>query len=272
MTRSRLEPLGVAGIALVVFVAAIGVIGPLLVSAEPFKPTGAPLLPPASPGHPLGTDDLGRDILAGVVHGSRASLLVGFVTALASAAIGTAVGAAAGYWGGRVDDLLMRATEFVQVVPRFFLALVIAALFGPSLPVLVVLLGLTFWPGTARLLRSRIFALREREYIFAARATGVPARRVVIAHLLPNAIGVVVTSAALQVGGAILTEASLAFVGLGDPTVISWGRMLNDAQPFLRLAWWMSVFPGIALVATVLGTNLVADAAYRAWDPRARGG
>lgn len=271
MTRPKLGWLGVFGIALVILVAAVALIGPLLVSAEPFRPTGTPLLPP-SPGHPLGTDDLGRDVLAGVVHGARASLLVGLVTALASAVIGTAVGSVAGYWGGRVDDVLMRGTEFVQVVPRFFLALVIAALFGPSLAVLVALLGLTFWPGTARLLRSRMFTLREREYVLAARATGVPGRRVVIRHLLPNAIGVVVTSAALQVGAAILTEASLAFVGLGDPTVISWGRMLNDAQPFLRLAWWMSVFPGLALVATVLGTNLVADAAYRAWDPRARGG
>lgn len=216
----------------------------------------------------MGTDDLGRDVLLGVVNGARVSLLVGGIAAATSALLGTAVGAAAGFFGPPLDDALMRLTEVVQVAPRFFLAVLVAALFGPSLWYLAVLLGLTFWPQTARLLRAQVLSLREREYVLAARAVGLSPGHILVRHVLPNAASVIVITTALQVGAAILVEASLSFLGLGDRSLISWGYMLNNAQPFLRTAWWMSAFPGVALAITVLGTNLLADGVRDALDPR----
>jgi peptide/nickel transport system permease protein len=154
------------------------------------------------------------------------------------------------------------------VAPRFFLAVLVAALFGPNLWYLALLIGLTFWPQTARLLRAQVLALREREYVLAARAIGLGPGRILMRHVLPNAASVVIITAALQVGSAILIEASLSFLGLGDRSLISWGYMLNNAQPFLRTAWWMSLFPGLALAATVLGANLLADGIQAILDPR----
>lgn len=257
------------GLGLVAAVVLVATVGALAAPFDPLRASASPLRPP-SPAHWMGTDDLGRDVLSGVLHGARVSLLVGLATALTAAVIGTLVGGVAGYYGGWVDDLLMRLTEVVQTVPRFFLAVIVAALFGPSIVFLTVLLGLTFWPGTARLLRSQVLSLRTREYVVAARATGLRERTVLRRHVLPNAIAVVVVSAALQVGTAILVEASLSFLGLGDRSAVSWGWMLNNAQPFLRVAWWMSVFPGIALALTVLAANLAADGVYGRWDPRLR--
>lgn len=266
LLRSRV---GALGLVLSAIVIATGLFGGAVAPADPFLPTGGPLRPPGA-GHLFGTDDLGRDVLSGVLHGARVSLLVGLVTAAMAAGVGTAVGAVAGFYGGAVDDVLMRVTEFVQVIPRFFLAVLVAALFGPSLVFLVVLFGLTFWPGTARLVRAQVLSLREREYVVAARALGLRDRRILARHLLPNVLALVLVTGALQVGAAILIEASLSFLGLGDRTVVSWGYMLNNAQPFLRTAPWLSVFPGLALVMTVLGTNLLADGLQTARDrPRA---
>ena len=260
---------GALGLALSATVILVGLFGGAVAPADPFQPTGVPLRPPGT-GHLFGTDDLGRDVLSGVLHGARVSLLVGVVTATMAAVVGTAVGATAGFYGGATDDVLMRLTEFVQVIPRFFLAVLVAALFGPSIAFLIALFGLTFWPGTARLVRSQVLSLREREYIVAARALGLRDRRILARHILPNVVAVVLVSGALQVGAAILIEASLSFLGLGDRTVISWGYMLNNAQPFLRSAPWLSVFPGVALVVTVLGTNLFADGLQASWErPRA---
>ena len=258
-----------AGTALIGAVTLLAIVGAALYPI-PTGPTDAPALTPPSPQHWLGTDDLGRDVLAGVLHGARVSLIVGVVAALTSSLIGVAVGIVSGYRGGLVDDLLMRLTELVQTVPRFFLAVLIAAVFGPSFLGLTLILGLTFWPQTARLLRSQVFSLREREFVLAARALGGSDGWIMRTHVLPNCVTIAVTSGALQVGAAILVEAGLSFLGVGDRGVVSWGRMLNDAQPFLRIAWWTSVFPGVALAATVLGANLFADGLYRLWDPRAR--
>jgi peptide/nickel transport system permease protein len=197
-------------------------------------------------------------------------LLVGVATAAVAGLLGTGIGAVAGFYGGLVDDALMRLTELVQIVPRFFLALLVAALFGPSLAFLTLLLALTFWPTTARIVRSQILTLRHREWVLAARAIGLDEMRILVRHVVPHALGLIIVTGALQVGAAILVEASLSFLGLGDRSVISWGYMLNNAQPFLRVAWWLSVFPGIALVLTVLGTNLLGDALYGFWDPARR--
>ena len=247
----------------------IAIAGRALAPQDPFAVSTLQFQPPGA-AHWLGTDDLGRDTLSGVLTGARVSLLVGFVTAATAALIGATVGGIAGFYGGLVDDLLMRLTELVQIAPRFFLAVLVAALFGPSIVILTILLAVTFWPLTARLVRSQVLSLRQREYVIAARAIGLTESRILLRHVLPNVVGIILVTAALQVGSAIIVEASLGFLGLGDRSVISWGYMLNDAQPFLRVAWWMSVFPGLALVLTVLGVNLFADALYAAWDPGRR--
>ena len=261
------QPPALCGLLLTVGIVVVAVLGPVIVPSDPFVAAGAPLQAPGQ-GHLLGTDDLGRDVLSGVVHGARVSLLVGLIAAGTAAVLGTLIGLTSGFYGRLVDDVLMRLTEVVQVAPRFFLAVLVAALFGPSLWYLALLLGLTFWPLTARLLRAEVLSLREREYVLAARLAGATDRRILLRHVLPNAASLVVITAALQIGTAILVEASLSFLGLGDRTLISWGYMLNDAQPFLRTAWWMSVGPGAALALTVLGVNLLADGLQAALDPR----
>lgn len=259
----------IVGLALTLIALGLAIFGGSLAPFDPFA-TRFPALQPPSPAHWLGTDDLGRDTFSGVLAGARASLLVGIATAAVAGVLGTAVGAIAGYYGGLVDDALMRLTELVQIVPRFFLAILVAALFGPSLVFLALLLALTFWPTTARLVRSQILTLRQREWVVAARAVGLGEIRILVRHVVPHALGLIIVTAALQIGAAILVEASLSFLGLGDRSVISWGYMLNGAQPFLRVAWWLSIFPGAAIVLTVLGTNLLADALYAAWDPARR--
>lgn len=263
-------PLGLLGLVLTALAVGLALVGGAIAPFDPLAPSPSALLPPG-PGHWLGTDDLGRDTLSGVLGGARASLVVGLATAVVAASLGTAVGGVAGYRGGVIDEVLMRGTELVQIAPRFFLAILVAALFGPSLGLLTVLLALTFWPTTARIVRAQVLSLREREFVVAARALGAPERRILVRHVLPNVVGLIIVTAALQVGAAILVEASLGFLGLGDRSIVSWGLMLNDAQPFLRIAWWLSVFPGLALVATVLGVNLLADALYAVWDPSRRG-
>jgi len=262
-------PFALVGGGLTFVAIGLAIAGGVLAPHDPFAVSTLPFQPPGA-AHWLGTDDLGRDTLSGVLTGARVSLLVGFVTAATAALLGATVGGIAGFYGGLVDDALMRLTELVQVAPRFFLAVLVAALFGPSIVLLTILLAVTFWPLTARLVRSQVLSLRQREYVIAARAIGLTESRILLRHVLPNVVGIVVVTAALQVGSAIIVEASLSFLGLGDRSVISWGYMLNDAQPFLRVAWWMSVFPGIALVLTVLGVNLFADALSAHWDPGRR--
>ncbi len=233
---------------------------------DPFANSDDVLSPPST-AHPFGTDDLGRDIFSAVVHGARASLLVGLLSAFAATVIGVVVGGMAGYVGGLTDDGLMRLTELFQVVPRFFLALVTVALLGSSIWLIVLLLSLTYWPGTARLLRAQVLTLRERDYVLAARSVGARESIIFLRHVLPAALPPVIILASLHVGGAILIEAALSFLGLGDRNVVSWGALLNDAQQFVRYAWWMSAFPGLAITLTVLGLNLVADGLNDAWNP-----
>jgi peptide/nickel transport system permease protein len=263
------RPAALVGLGLLLAVVLMALLAGVVMPGDPLRAAGPPLTAPSAR-YPLGTDDLGRDMWAMVLYGSRTSLLVGLAVALVSAVLGIAIGGGAGYYGHLVDDVLMRLTELVQVVPRFFLVLVAAALFGPSLWLTIGLLGLTFWPAVARLLRAQVLSVREREFVLAARALGAPTRQILWRHVLPNALPVVVAAAALQVGTAILVEAALSFLGLGDRTLLSWGYLLNGAQPFLRVAWWMSVFPGAAIALTVLAVNLVADGLNDALDPRLR--
>jgi peptide/nickel transport system permease protein len=250
--------------ALIVVAALAGRIAP----GDPFAPVGPPQSPPSA-AHPMGTDDLGRDVLACVLHGARTSLIVALtVTALATL-VGLVVAAAAGWRGGLTDDVLMRIAEFVQVVPRFFLAVVVVALFGPGLDRLVLLLGLTSWPVMARVVRAEILSLREREFVEAARALGAPAPRILVREILPAVLPSAMVVASVNGAAVMLLEAGLSFLGLGDPDVVSWGYLASNAQPFLRVAWWMAVFPGAAIALAVLGLNLLGDAVS---DALSRGG
>ncbi|MDB5081954.1 MAG: dppC 2 [Chloroflexi bacterium] len=238
---------------------------------DPFTNSGEILLPPSA-SHLFGTDDLGREMFRAVIHGTRVSLLIGFLTAVIASTVGIVIGSLSGFVGGWVDDILMRLTELFMVVPRFFLALLVVALLGSHIGLIIVLLGLTFWPGTARLLRGQVLTIKTRDYILAARAVGVPERNILIRHILPASMPPVVTEAAFLIGGAILVEAGLSFLGLGDRNVVSWGTLLNNAQQFVRAAWWMSAFPGLAITLIVLALNLVADGLNQALNPRLNSG
>ena len=253
-------------LALVVVAILAGSIAPM----DPFASVGPPLTPP-SRANVLGTDDLGRDLLAGIVHGARTSLMVVLSVTALTAVIGMTIGAVAGYRAGTTDDVLMRLTELVQVIPRFFLAVLVVALFGPGLDRLVLVLGLTSWPAIARVVRAETLSLARREFVDAAHALGVPAGRVLVRHILPNALPAAVVVISVNAGTVILMEAGLGFIGLGDPRAISWGYLANNAQRFLRVAWWMTLFPGLAIALAVLGMNLLGDALNDLRDPRIRG-
>jgi len=231
-----------------------------LLAMDPYAGGPDALLPPLSPGHWLGTDDLGRDIFAETLFGTRVSLTVGVTTALAGAVIGVAVGATAGWLGGVADAALMRLTELFQTLPRFVLALVVIALFGPGLVKVIFVIAALAWPQTARVVRASVATLRAAPFVDAARVGGMPGAALVLLEILPNVAGPVVVLAALDVATAILLEAGLGFFGLGDPNLVSWGAMLNEAQQYLRGAWWMAVFPGCAIAVTVLAFNRLGDA------------
>jgi peptide/nickel transport system permease protein len=255
-----------AWLALVVLAA---VAAPLVAGHDPYSGGADALLPPLSPGHLLGTDDLGRDVWAETVFGTRVSLTVGVSTALIGTLIGVALGALAGWRGGIADAALMRLTELFQTLPRFVLALIVIALFGPGLAKVIVVIAALAWPQTARVVRASVGSLRTAPFVDAARVGGMPAWALVVREILPNVAAPVIVLAALDVATAILLEAGLGFFGLGDPNLVSWGAMLNEAQQYLRSAWWMAVFPGAAIAATVLAFNRLGDALNTAADPRA---
>lgn len=255
--------LGALGCALIL-VAALG--APWLTDAPPKRSAGAALTPPGEVAW-FGRDDLGRDTWTNVIYGARTSLAVGVAVAASTLLLGLVIGGVAGLRGGWLDDLLMRLSELFQLLPRFFLAVVIGALFGGSLRMIVLVLGLTFWPATARLTRAQVLALRGRDFVQAATALGASPGRILWRHLLPNVLPAVLVGVSGTVAAAIIAEAALSFLGLGDPTAVSWGQMLSAAQPFLRRAWWLTFFPSAALALTVLSLTLVSDALGDSWRP-----
>ena len=263
------QPAALAGLALGIVIVLVAIFAGAIAPSKPKTAVADSLLAPSA-GHWFGTDDLGRDVFSNVVFGTRAALIVGLLTAGTSLVVGTLVGLLSGYFGGYTDDALMRLTETFQLMPRFFLALMLITVFGGSIWLVALMLGLTFWPATARVLRAQVLSLRGREFVLAARSLGARHHRIMLRHVLPNALAPVVVSAATQISGAILTEAGLSFLGLGDPTVVSCGQMLNDAQRFVRIAWWLFVFPGAALALTVLATTLIADGLNQAMRPSSR--
>lgn len=262
----------VVGLMVVVAIYLIALITPLITPAEALEQ--GPLrfrLQGMSGAHPLGTDHLSRDVLARVLYGARISLTIGFVAVGISVTLGTLLGAVAGYVGGIVDGLIMSFVDMVISFPRLILLIIIVAAFEPSIFLIIAVLGLTLWPGTARIVRGEVLSLKEREFVQAAEALGYSRRRIIFRHLIPNALGPVIVAATLGIGNTIVLEAGLSFLGLGvqAPTP-SWGSMLADGRNFLLDAWWLSTFPGLAIVLTVLSFNLVGDGLRDALDPRLR--
>jgi peptide/nickel transport system permease protein len=233
-------------------------IGAVLLPPDSFAAKALPLMPPSG-SHPFGTDDLGRDVFYGVIQGARTSLFVGFAAAAVATMLGLVVGGFSGIRGGVLDAALMRLAEFVQALPRFFLLIVVVSLFETRLVLLTAVIGLTSWPAVARVFRAQVLSMAERDFIVAARSVGARDLRILALHALPVAMPVIAAQVSYQAGGAILTEAALSFLGLGDPNAVSWGALLGSAQHFVREAWWISLFPGAAITLTVLACNLLAE-------------
>jgi peptide/nickel transport system permease protein len=254
-SASRSALVGMVVLAIIVLIA---VFAPWLTPYDPLGISPDRLLPPG-PEHWMGTDNLGKDVYSGILYGARASLIIGCLAGATSLTIGLIFGTLSGYYGGVIDSALMRIAEFVQIMPRFFLAILIVAFLGGGIDRTILVIGGLSWPEVARIVRAQFMSLREREMVEAARAIGFSDRHIMLREILPNALPPAVVQASLDISEAILLAAGLAFFGLSDPNLPSWGEMLNRAQAFLRSAWWMSVCPGFAIFITVLAFNLVGD-------------
>jgi peptide/nickel transport system permease protein len=268
------NPGGMIGIAILAIAIVVALFGPFLFPTSPWRTVQRPFLPPFTLSTvPLGTDALGRDVVAGIIYGARVSLLVGLISTLASLTVGIPLGAVAGYFGGKIDDALMRFTEFFQTVPSFALAIVLVAIMQPSIYSIVAAIAIVSWPPVARLVRGEVLSLRTREYVQAAVVIGQTNWWIIWREILPNALSPVIVLASLMVATAILLESSLSFLGLGDPNLMSWGYMVGAGRTVIRQAWWITVFPGIAILASVLALNLIGEGLNDALNPRlAKGG
>lgn len=261
----------VFGLIILTLVTILAIAAPFLYDQSPWTMVDMPLIPPfTNPAYPFGTDMLGRDITAGLVWGARVSLVVGVISTVVALGFGILVGATAGYCGGRIDDALMRFTEFFQTIPQLALAVVIVAVFSPSLYSIMGAITAVSWPPAARLVRSEFMTLKQREFVLAAVVVGQKPSRIVWSQILPNAMSPIIVSASFMVATAILTESALSFLGLGDRNMMSWGFMIGAARTMIREAWWMSVWPGVAILLTVLAINLIGEGLNDALNPQLR--
>ncbi|WP_299358565.1 ABC transporter permease [uncultured Paracoccus sp.] len=260
----------VAGLIVLVLVVLAAIFGPSLYGVDPYEMVWAPFTPPGSEGYLLGTDYLGRDLLAGILAGARVSLTIGMAAAIMSVFIGITIGAVAGFFRGWVEEVLMRVTEFFQVLPTLLFSMVIVSLFGASLPVITVAIGLVSWTAVARITRAEFMRIRELEYVMAARASGAGNFKLIFRVVLPNALPPIIVQAALMVGTAILFEAGLSFLGLTDPNVVSWGQIIGSNRPYILDANYTVTLPGLAIFVTVLAISLVGDGLNDALNPRLR--
>jgi len=264
--RNRMALLGAAvlfGVALLIAVA------PLLYPGDPFRLAGPPLQPPGGR-YLFGTDTLGRDVAAGIAHGARTSMLIGLGATFAAILIGSVIGGVAAYYRGGVELVLMRLTEFFQTIPAFVLAILVVAILSPSVTTEIIAIAAVSWPGIARLVRGEFVTLGGREFVLACAGLGAGDGRIIFRHLLPNCASSLIAVGSLLTATAILIESGLAFLGLGDPNVMSWGLIISAGRAVLRSAWWVCTFPGVAILLTVLAINLVGDGLNEALNPRLR--
>jgi peptide/nickel transport system permease protein len=270
--RFRRNTGAVIGLFVLLVVGLLALLAPLLAGNDPWDMVQQPFLAPmAEPGLWLGTDALGRDVAAGLIHGARVSILIGLVATAAALLAGITVGALAGYHGGWVDVVLMRFTELFQAIPGFAFAVVLVAIFQPSVESIVAAIALVSWAPVARLVRSEFMSLRQREFVQAALLAGQTHWRIIFTQILPNAVSPIVVMGSLMVATAILLESALSFLGLGDPNMMSWGYMVGAARTALRQAWWIAVFPGLAIALTVLALNLVGEGLSDGLNTRLQG-
>lgn len=253
----------------ILFIFFVAIFAPYIAPHDPYKINVYNVLSPPSSEHPLGTDELGRDVFSRVIYGARVSLRVGFLAMGIAIITGTILGAIAGYYGGFIDSLIMRFVDVMLSFPTLFLILAVVAMLEPSIYIIMIVIGLTGWMDVARLVRAEVLSVKEREFVLAARAIGASSIRILFRHIIPNAIYPVIVAATFAVGGAILIESGLSFLGLGiQPPEPSWGGILSVGKDYITVAWWMSLFPGIAIFLTVLSFNLVGEALRDALDPK----
>lgn len=269
--RYRRNKGAVVGLAILICVILLAALAPVLFPGSPWDMAAAPFLPPGEMGMLLGSDSLGRDVAAGIAHGARISLMVGAVSTICALSVGVTLGAIAGYLGGIADDAVMRFTEFFQTIPSFVLAILLVAIFTPSIGSVVTAIAIVSWPPVARVVRAEFLSLRGREFVQAAEVLGKSRISIVIGDILPNALSPIIVLASLMVATAILLESALSFLGLGDPNLMTWGFLIGTGRSVIRIAWWMSVFPGIAIFLTVLSLNLVGEGLSDALNPRLAG-
>lgn len=267
--RLSSSPTTLAGAGILFLILLAAILAPVLYPGDPLAMVGRPLLwPGQNAAFPLGTDSLGRDVAAGLIHGARVSLLVGLVATAIGLTFGISIGAAAGYAGGRVDDVLVRLTELFQTIPSFILLVVLVAIAQPTVLTVTWSIGLVTWPTIARLVRAEFRLLREKEFVMAARSLGYGHGRIVFREILPNALPSVIVTSSVMVATAILMEAALSFLGLGDPNVVSWGSMIGAGRELIRTAWYLTAIPGLVIVVTVLSLNLIGDGLNDVLNPR----
>lgn len=259
-----------AGLGVLVIIVIAAIIGPTLYPTDPFEMVWAPFSEPGVDGYLLGTDYLGRDLVSMLIHGARVSLIIGLAAALMSIFIGVTIGSVAGFYGGLIEEILMRVTEFFQVLPTLLFSMVIVALFGASLPMITLAIGIVSWTAVARITRSEFLRIRELEYVMAARSSGVSNLKLIFSVILPNALPPIIVQSALMVGSAILFEAGLSFLGLTDPNVVSWGQIIGSNRPYILDASYTVTIPGVAIFITVLAISLVGDGLNDALNPKLR--
>lgn len=271
LRRFLLHPSGVVGLAILLVVVGMALTAGVFYPDGPWRMVARPMLwPGQNPAYPLGTDVMGRDIFAGVMYGARVSVMVGLAAALAAILVGTFVGAVAGYYGGRVDDFLMRITDAFQTIPSFLAAVVIVGVIGPSVTTVICSISLVSWPMIARLARAEFLRLRNYDFVHACRIMGMSDTRIIVTQILPNCLSPIIVAASVLVATAIIVESGLSFLGLGDPNVISWGAIIGAGRSALRTAWYITVIPSAAVVMTVLALNLIGDALNDVLNPRLR--
>lgn len=260
-----------AGVILLLVLLFLVVTAPMISPEDPYNYGPDVLAAPGQDGHILGTNNLGQDILSMLIYGVRTSLAVALVSALISAAIGILVGGIAGFFGGKIDAVVSEIINIFMMIPSFFLILLVIALFGSSITNVMICIGLTTWPSNARLMRAQALSLRQRTFVNAARAMGESRFQILFKYIIPNGVFPVIANTTLGMSGAILTEAGLSFLGLGDPSIISWGQMIYAGKSYITTAWWISVFAGLMIIVTVLTFYLLGDGLNHVLDPRRKG-